>query len=171
MKKYIFLACSLLALNTFAINYGEFLTSGNRTENINIEKEYTDKIETKRKALGGDTKVELHANNKYFKSFLLITKDGKYKGITFDSKTGKEISLKDLFQKGYDVKINEIIKRKLKENFGMNDTKFNGISTWFHQEFFLDDYIINIILPDTTNVANKDMIVPIFPIEMRGLIK
>lgn len=170
MKKVIFLICSIISLNAFALNYVEYLNSGQFTTSANVEKVFSDKASDKAKNLG-DASIELQANNPYFKSFLFITKDGKYVGLTIDAKTGKEVNLKDLFVKGYAEPLNEIIKQKLAQNFGLTDNKFKGVSTWFHQEFYLNDGIINIILNDVTNVGNKNVIVPIFPIELKGLIK
>lgn len=170
MKKYFFIASVLICLNTFALNYAEFLNSGNTTTNFNISNSVTEMINEKSKNLN-NASVELQANNDYFTSVLLTTPDKKYVGLTIDNKTGKQINLKDLFVRGYENQLNEIIKQKLIYNFGITNNKFKGISTWFHQEFYLNDHVINVILTDVTEIGNKSIIVPIFPFEMRGLIK
>lgn len=173
MKKILIGVSMLIALNTFSFTLREFYLSNTVSQeafdqNANaVNKKIWEEVEKKAKEVNGNLQVK--ANNDYFKSFLITSKD-KYYGLTFDSKTGEKVNLKDLFVKGYADPINGIIKERIAD-LGITDSKFNGISTWFNQEYYLEDFTINILLNNVTSLADKNLSIPIYPIEVRGIIK
>ncbi|AKC95028.1 hypothetical protein VC03_00250 [Sneathia vaginalis] len=173
MKKILIGVSMLIALNTFSFTLREFYLSNTVSQeafdkNTNaVNKKIWEEVEKKAKEVNGNLQVK--ANNDYFKSFLITSKD-KYYGLTFDSKTGEKVNLKDLFVKGYADPINGIIKERIAD-LGITDSKFNGISTWFNQEYYLEDFTINILLNNVTSLADKNLSIPIYPIEVRGIIK
>lgn len=173
MKKILIGISMLIALNAFSFTLREFYLSNTVSQetfdqNANaVNKKIWEEVEKKAKEVNGN--LQIKANNDYFKSFLITSKD-KYYGLTFDSKTGEKVNLKDLFVKGYADPINGIIKERIAD-LGITDSKFNGISTWFNQEYYLEDFTINIILNNVTSLADKNLSIPIYPIEVRGIIK
>lgn len=173
MKKILIGVSMLIALNAFSFTLREFYLSNTVSQeafdkNANaVNKKIWEEVEKKVKEVNGNLQVK--ANNGYFKSFLITSKD-KYYGLTFDSKTGEKVNLKDLFVKGYADPINGIIKERIAD-LGITDSKFNGISTWFNQEYYLEDFTINILLNNVTSLADKNLSIPIYPIEVRGIIK
>lgn len=173
MKKILIGISMLIALNAFSFTLREFYLSNTVSQeafdkNANaVNKKIWEEVEKKVKEVNGNLQVK--ANNGYFKSFLITSKD-KYYGLTFDSKTGEKVNLKDLFVKGYADPINGIIKERIAD-LGITDSKFNGISTWFNQEYYLEDFTINILLNNVTSLADKNLSIPIYPIEVRGIIK
>lgn len=173
MKKILIGVSMLIALYAFSFTLREFYLSNTVSQeafdkNANaVNKKIWEEVEKKVKEVNGNLQVK--ANNGYFKSFLITSKD-KYYGLTFDSKTGEKVNLKDLFVKGYADPINGIIKERIAD-LGITDSKFNGISTWFNQEYYLEDFTINILLNNVTSLADKNLSIPIYPIEVRGIIK
>ena len=173
MKKILIGISMLIALNAFSFTLREFYLSNTVSQetfdqNANaVNKKIWEEVEKKAKEVNGNLQVK--ANNDYFKSFLITSKD-KYYGLTFDSKTGEKVNLKDLFVKGYADPLNAIIKDRIAD-LGITDSKFNGISTWFNQEYYLEDFTINILLNNVTSLADKNLSIPIYPFEVRGIIK
>ena len=173
MKKILIGISMLIALNAFSFTLREFYLSNTVSQetfdqNANaVNKKIWEEVEKKAKEVNGNLQVK--ANNDYFKSFLITSKD-KYYGLTFDRKKKKKVNLKDLFVKGYADPLNAIIKDRIAD-LGITDSKFNGISTWFNQEYYLEDFTINILLNNVTSLADKNLSIPIYPIEVRGIIK
>lgn len=179
MKKILILLSLTLALNTFAFSYVEFFNKQQFTQSLDkndfltnseVDKSIDEQIKYAMKNLK-DPKLEIKANNPSFKSVLITTSDNKYYGLTFDATTGKRIYMKDFFVNGYESPVEEIIKNRMFQ-FGLKPSKkFSGISKWFNQNYYLEDFAVVILMENSTDFADKNVVVPILVGELRGLVK